>query len=107
MANGGARPGAGRPKGVPNKITTDLKEAILEAATLEGDKDGLVGYLRNLAKINSSAFANLIGKIIPLQIGGDPDGIPIQHEDVTSKLLRLFPLEALEEIAHEDQPTVQ
>jgi hypothetical protein len=30
--NGGKRPGAGRPKGSQNKLTMQLKEAILAAA---------------------------------------------------------------------------
>jgi hypothetical protein len=36
----------GRKKGTPNKTTQALKEAVLEAAALAGDKDGLVGYLK-------------------------------------------------------------
>lgn len=70
---GGARPGAGRPKGVPNKITSQLKEAILEAATLAGNKAGLVGYLQTQARKNPGAFLTLLGKVLPLQVGGDPD----------------------------------
>ena len=36
----------GRPKGSPNKISRDLKEAYLLAANLAGGKEGLVGYLK-------------------------------------------------------------
>lgn len=68
--------GAGRKKGVPNKITGDLKQAILDAATLAGDKEGLVGYLHNLAVTNSSAFASLLGKVLPLTLASDPDNPP-------------------------------
>ena len=67
-------PGPGRPKGVPNKTTTQLKEAILEAAALAGGEDGLVGYLRMLAVTNSSAFSTLLGKVLPLQVTGADDG---------------------------------
>lgn len=71
MAKGGAREGAGRPKGVPNKLTTDLKQAILEAAALAGDNGGLVGYLHNLAINNEGAFASLLGKVLPMTVAGD------------------------------------
>ena len=33
-------PGPGRPKGVPNKVNRDLKEAYLMAANLAGGKEG-------------------------------------------------------------------
>jgi hypothetical protein len=68
--------GPGRPKGVPNKSTTLLKDAILEAATNVGNKkggNGLVSYLEDLANTNQSAFSQLVGKVLPLQITGDAD----------------------------------
>jgi hypothetical protein len=68
----------GRKKGVPNKTTTALKEAILAAAEAAGGKLGLVGYLTTLATENTGAFAALLGKVLPLQIAGDPDN-PIRH----------------------------
>src|ERR1700722_15425955 len=50
-------PGPGRPKGVPNKINRDLKEAYLMAANLAGGREGLVGYLKAQAElVNPSAF---------------------------------------------------
>jgi len=56
--------GRGRPKGSLNKVTLALKEAILAAA--EGaHEDGMVGYLKVLAIENSSAFAGLLGKVLP------------------------------------------
>ena len=68
----------GRQKGVPNKTTTALKEAILAAAEAAGGKDGMIGYLRTIAIENSGAFVALLGKVLPLQIAGDPDN-PIRH----------------------------
>lgn len=62
---------AGRKKGVPNKITGLLKEAILQAATDAGGGDGLVGYLREQATMNPGPFIGLLGKVLPLQISGD------------------------------------
>jgi hypothetical protein len=63
----------GRKKGTPNKNTALLKDAILEAATLAGDKDGLVGYLKTQAKDNPGPFMALLGKVLPLQIAGDEE----------------------------------
>ena len=70
---GDGTPGPGRPKGVPNKNTTKLKDAILQAAENAGGKDGLVGYLTKLADENQTAFAGLLGKVLPMQVAGDPD----------------------------------
>jgi hypothetical protein len=66
----------GRPKGVPNKTTTLLKDAILLAAENAGGADGMVGYLQEQAAANPSAFMTLLGKVLPLQLTG-ADGRPI------------------------------
>jgi hypothetical protein len=63
--------GPGRPKGVPNKNTALLKDAILEAAHKAGDKDGMVGYLVKQAEKNPVAFMGLLGRVLPLQIVAD------------------------------------
>src|SRR5262249_18844892 len=62
---------AGRPKGSLNRTTTQLKEAILGALEAAGGKEGSVGYLRRLAIENSSAFASLLGKVLPTTLAGD------------------------------------
>jgi hypothetical protein len=68
--------GPGRPKGSLNKTTTQLKEAILGALEAAGGKEGSVGYLTRLAVENSSAFASLLGKILPstLAAASESDG---------------------------------
>jgi len=69
--------GAGRPKGSLNKTTTQLKEAILSALEAAGGKEGSVGYLTRLAVENSSAFAPLLGKVLPTTLSTpESDGGP-------------------------------
>jgi hypothetical protein len=66
----------GRPKGVPNKTTALLKDAILMAAT-DAHSDGLVGYLKTQAVENPGPFMSLLGKVLPMQITGEAGG-PVQ-----------------------------
>jgi hypothetical protein len=64
----------GRPKGVPNKMTTLLKEAILQAGENAGNRvgdRGLVSYLEQQAIEHPGPFMALLGKVLPLQIGAD------------------------------------
>ena len=68
----------GRKKGTPNKTTTALREAILQAAD-EAHPEGKVGYLKHLALTNSSAFATLLGKVLPTTITGDKEN-PLVHQ---------------------------
>lgn len=75
---GAGKAGPGRPKGKPNKTTALLKDAILKAGELAGGANGLVGYLTTQAQINPASFLPLLGKVLPLQIAGDPDS-PIIH----------------------------
>lgn len=48
MARGGKRPGAGRPKGSPNKATTDARAAISQI--IEGNADKVQGWLDRTAR---------------------------------------------------------
>ena len=56
--------GAGRTKGVPNKMTTDLKQMILGAL----DDAGGRAYLAEQAILNPGPFMSLIGKVLPKDI---------------------------------------
>lgn len=62
----------GRKKGTPNKITALLKDEILQAAD-QAHADGRVGYLKQQAEENPTAFLTLLGKILPMQVDGPGD----------------------------------
>lgn len=61
--------GKGRPKGSVNKVTRLLKEDILDAAEA-AHPEGRVGYLREQARENPTAFLTLLGKVLPTQLEG-------------------------------------
>ena len=69
----------GRKKGTPNKVSGQLKDAILEAAKKAGGKDGIIGYLSAQATANPGPFMALLGKVLPLQVTGEGDG-PLKIE---------------------------
>ena len=62
-------PGPGRPKGVPNKTTTEVKQMILDALAGAGG----VEYLIRQAEEKPAAFLALVGKVMPMQVVGDPE----------------------------------
>lgn len=73
----GTRPpnaGKGRQAGVPNKLTTALKDMILQALSDAGG----VQYLTTQAASNPNAFMALVGRVLPLQVkeGGDDPRVP-------------------------------
>jgi hypothetical protein len=67
--------GRGRPKGSPNKIQAAVKEMVIQAL----DEAGGVEYLVTQSRDNPTAFLTLVGKVLPLQVSGDPDH-PLIHE---------------------------
>ena len=83
---GDGTPGPGRPKGTPNKTTSLLKDAVLQAATAAGGRDGLVGYLTQQAAQNPAPFLALLGKVLPLQVTGDGGG-PLQVTAVVRRIV--------------------
>lgn len=63
---------SGRQKGVQNKFTTDIKQALLNAFNEVGGQD----WFKKLATSDKRSFSALIGKLLPTQLTGK-DGGPI------------------------------
>lgn len=68
----GIKTGGGSRKGVPNRLTADVKGMILQALDEAGGKD----YLLAQAHGNPNAFLTLVGKVLPKEMTGK-DGEPL------------------------------
>lgn len=94
---GGRRPGAGRKKGVPNKITAEVRRRILEsgksplevvrwiageflaAANKEKDTDRRLSLLERAAAIEKDALPYLHARLQSIELTGKDAG-PIKSE---------------------------
>lgn len=81
-----AQPGqrfGGRQKGTPNKITGNLKEAIVAAAASVGydgkGQNGIEGYLKRCAENDEKTYLGILGRVLPHMIEGNPDK-PLEHK---------------------------
>lgn len=72
-SKGGARPGAGRPKGSLDKGNALIRDLACQAL----DKVGGVDYLARVAESHPGPFLSLLGRILPVQVTGDGGG-PIE-----------------------------
>jgi len=64
--------GQGRPKGIPNRITSDVRGMVLAAL----DAAGGIEYLVTQARENPTAFLTLVGKILPREVKADVAASP-------------------------------
>lgn len=70
MANGGRRPGAGRPKGSVNKDMVPVREAFKIAFDKLGGADALAKW----AVDNQTEFYKLSSRLIPQAVEGSVQG---------------------------------
>jgi hypothetical protein len=70
--NGNIKAGPGRPRGVPNKFSGDLKKAIL-AAFNGAHPQGLSAWVCEQAEDNPTSAMALLGRLIPVSMEGEID----------------------------------
>lgn len=66
--------GPGRPKGVPNKMTTAAKDAIAQAAEMLGGTNRLVTWAKLDEKNEYAFWTSIYPKLLPLQVTGEGGG---------------------------------
>jgi len=74
--NGGKRPGSGRKLGVPNKLSSTVRENVIEVF----DRIGGVEQMAVWATDNPNRFYNIYAKILPMQTeisGADGSPLPL------------------------------
>jgi hypothetical protein len=83
--------GKGRKKGVPNKTTAAVKDALNAVyADLQHDAGGDHAHFRAWALANPTEFYKLWVKMLPTEISG-PGGGPVQIHAMADALLNLPP----------------
>ena len=65
-SRGGKRPGAGRPAGVPNKLSATVKDNVIAVF----DRLGGIDHMKGWAEENPTQFYNIYAKLMPLQVNG-------------------------------------
>lgn len=70
----------GRKKGTANKLTVNIKDAVLEAFDILGGPSWIVATARD----NPQLMVQLLGKVIPtgVQVSGDPDSPVVTRTEV-------------------------
>lgn len=67
----------GRQRGQTNKMPVLLRHAIIEAAKAEGlnqhGKEGLIGFLRHVAREDIRGFAMLLSRVLPVEFDAAQD----------------------------------
>ena len=76
--HGGKRQGAGRKRGVPNKLTAHVREAVQNAFLEVGGEN----YLVKVAKEDPRTFCTLLGKLLPTQVEAKAEE-PITYQFIT------------------------
>lgn len=87
----------GRPAGVPNKFTADIRNMISTALSEVGG----IEYLKQQAFENPVAFMGLIGKIIPAEVHAKIDKRIIKVEILVDGTGRAERADIIDQIASE------
>lgn len=80
---GGGKAGPGRPKGVTNKLTAEIKAAIWQGIQAAGDDlsgpgTGAIGWFKHVAKEKPEVMGPIVQKLLPSKVeGGEDGGAPV------------------------------
>ena len=74
MAGNPTKPGPGRPKGAPNKVTATAKEVIQFAAQGLGGGPGLLAWAQKDDKNAAIFWGSIYPKLVPHQVTGEGGG---------------------------------
>jgi hypothetical protein len=66
----GGKPGPGRPKGSPNKVAKEAKEAIAEAAEGLGGSNRLVAWAQESPENEKAFWATIYPKLVGVSVSG-------------------------------------
>lgn len=83
MAGRGAAPGerrGGRRKGTPNKVTKEVKEAVLEALNADSGATAFFKKLKNGDAQDQRTFATICARLLPKEVTG-AGGAPLIPAD--------------------------
>lgn len=70
----------GSRKGIPNKITRDVKEMVLTALHHAGGAE----YLFTQAFDNPKAFLALVGRVLPMEVSGPAGGAIVTRVELVA-----------------------
>lgn len=63
----------GRKVGVPNKVTTEAKNVIAEAAAALGGTTRLIDWVKEDPKNEAAFWGTIYPKLLPLTVSSDPE----------------------------------
>lgn len=76
----------GRPAGIPNKVTTAVKEDVLEVYRRLGGVDGLTEWAKSSQRNRTMFYSWMMSKLLPaaqdVTLSGSPDGQPAVRIEV-------------------------
>jgi hypothetical protein len=66
----GGKPGPGRPKGSPNKVAKEAKEAIAEAAAALGGSERLADWAKESPENEKAFWQTIYPKLVGVSVSG-------------------------------------
>lgn len=100
---GEGKPGPGRPKGVPNKLTQSAREALQLAFEGLGGVERLIEWAR--ADDNLGDFYKLYARLIPVEVTGKDGKDLVPEADMDLMAQARLIIFALQKAAQPQQPT--